>query len=52
MGCSGGAMALGLLPGPVRPTNWELLRLQQVRGEVYLDNFSLNYHLSLLSPSL
>ena len=56
-GWSGGAMVLGKLPVPVRPTYLELSRASAYCacsgcGRGCLDIFSLVYHFSFLSPSL
>ena len=54
---SGGAMVLGKLPVPRRPTIWmtvgeRLIVLAVGASRGFLDNFSLVYPLSPLSPSL
>ena len=56
-GWSGGAMMLGKLPVPGRPTNLDLSRagpdaLAEGASGGCLDIFSLIYHFYLLSPSL
>ena len=53
----GGAMVLGILPVPGRPTNLIILgqgptALAVGAGGSCLDIFSLAYHFSFLSPSL
>ena len=52
----GGAMVLGRLPVPGRPTNLDYSRARaycaRSRCGCGLDIFSLVYHFSLLSPSL
>ena len=56
-GWSGGAMVLGKLPVPGRPTIWiivgqGLTALAVGAGGGCLDIFSLVYHFSFLTPSL
>ena len=57
-GWSGGAMVLGKLPVPRRPTNTDYSRARRAYctcsrcGGGCLDSFSLVYHFSLLSPFL
>ena len=56
-GWSGGAMALGKLPVPGRPTIWIIVgqgptALAVGAGGGCLDIFSLIYHFSFLAPSL
>ena len=56
-GWSGGAMVLGKLPVPGRPTVWITVgqgptALAVGAGGVCLDIFTLIYHFSPLSPSL
>ena len=55
-GWSGGAMVLGKLPVPGRPTIWIIVRqgptaLSVGAGGGCLDIFTLDYPFSLLSPS-
>ena len=57
LGWSGGAMVLGKLPVPGRPTNLDYSRARAYRacsrcGRGCLDIFSLIYHFSLLSSSI
>ena len=56
-GLSGGAMVLGNLPVPGRPTVWMIVRLGPIAlavgtGGSCLDIFTLFYPFSPLSPSL
>ena len=56
-GWSGGAMVLGKLPVPGRPTIWIIVgqgptALAVGAGGVFLDIFSLVCHFSFLTPSL
>ena len=56
-GWSGGAMVLGKLPVPGRPTIWIIVgqgptALAVGAGGGCLDFFSLVYHFSFLTPSL
>ena len=57
LGWSGGAMVLGKLPVPWRPTNLDFSRTRAYSacsrcGWGWFGHFSLIYHFSLLSPSL
>ena len=58
LGWSGGAMVLGKLPLPGRPTNWIIgvgqgpTALAVGASGGCLDIFSLVYHFSFLSPSV
>ena len=56
-GWSCGAMVLGKLPVPGRPTIWVTVGQGPIvlavgAGGGCLDTFTLNYHFSFLSPSL
>ena len=55
LGWSGGAMVLGKLPVPGRPTIWIIVGQGPTAlavGAGCLDIFSLVYHFSFLTPSL